>query len=69
MVDMPNGENTNFSQAEKAYYKDQNYEEAIKEFQAAIEYERSKPPDTLDSEVIVRSLHMMGQAYQKVKPN
>ena len=65
MVDMPNGENTSFSQAKKAYYKDQNYEEAIKEFQAAIEYERSKPPDTLDSEVIVRSLHMMGMAYQK----
>ena len=54
-----------FLRLKKHTIKNQNYEEAIKEFQAAIEYERSKPPDTLDSEVIVRSLHMMGMAYQK----
>ena len=44
------GDNMSFYQANKAYYEDQNYEEAISEFQAAIEYERLHPPDPPDSE-------------------
>ena len=47
------GNNMSFYQANKAYYEDRNYEEAIAEFQAAIEYEESQPsepPDVEDSE-------------------
>ena len=39
------GNNMSFYQANKAYYEDRNYEEAIAEFQAAIEYEKSHVPD------------------------
>ena len=47
------GNNMSFYQANKAYYEDGNYEEAVAEFQAAIEYEKSQPsepPDLEDSE-------------------
>ena len=47
------GNNMSFYQANKAYYEDGNYEEAVAEFQAAIEYEKSQPsepPDVEDSE-------------------
>ena len=44
------GNNMSFYQANKAYYEDRNYEEAIAEFQAAIEYEKSHPPDPPDVE-------------------
>ena len=44
------GNNMSFYQANKAYYEDRNYEEAIAEFQAAIEYEESQPSDLLDVE-------------------
>ena len=43
------GDNMSFYQANKAYYEDQNYEQAIAEFQAAIEYESAQDPDSLDS--------------------
>lgn len=43
------GDNMSFYQANKAYYEDRNYEEAVTEFQASIEYEKksdpSGPPD------------------------
>jgi TolA-binding protein len=44
------GNNMSFYQANKAYYEDRNYEEAIAEFQAAIEYEKLHPSDPLDVE-------------------
>ena len=44
------GNNMSFYQANKAYYEDRNYEEAIAEFQAAIEYEESQPADPPDVE-------------------
>ena len=44
------GDNMSFYQANKAYYEARNYEEAIAEFQAAIEYEQSQPSDPPDSE-------------------
>lgn len=34
------GDNMSFYQANKAYYEDRNYEEAVTEFQASIEYEK-----------------------------
>ena len=76
------GSNMSFYQANKAYYEDRNYEEAIAEFQAAIEYEKSHPsdpPDVEESEdseepaepkppndVLVRSMYWMGEAYLKL---
>lgn len=43
------GDNMSFYQANKAYYEDRNYEEAVTEFQASIEYEKktesSGPPN------------------------
>lgn len=76
------GNNMSFYQANKAYYEDRNYEEAITEFQAAIEYEKSHPPDppevaeSEDSEepadpkspndVAVKSMYWMGEAYLKL---
>ena len=73
------GDNMSFYQANKAYYEDQNYEEAITEFQSAIEYEKSQPPDPSDSEdsedqaelespneVIAKSIYWMGEAYIKL---
>ena len=62
----PVGNNINFYQANKAYYENRNYEEAIKEFQAAIEYEKSQPPDSLDSEIIVKSIYWLGESYLKL---
>ena len=44
------GNNMSFYQANKAYYEDRNYEDAIAEFQAAIEYEKSQPSDPPDVE-------------------
>ena len=44
------GNNMSFYQANKAYYEDRNYEEAIAEFQSAIEYEKSHPSDPPDAE-------------------
>ena len=44
------GNNTSFYQANKAYYEDRDYEGAIAEFQAAIEYEKSQPSDPPDVE-------------------
>ena len=76
------GDNMSFYQANKAYYEDQNYEEAISEFQAAIKYEKSHPPDPPDeeeseefenivelpppNEIIAKSLYWMGEAYLKL---
>ena len=73
------GNNMSFYQANRAYYEDRNYEEAIAEFQAAIEYEKSQPPDPPDvedseaaaeppslNEVIAKSLYWMGEAYLKL---
>ena len=76
------GNNMSFYQANKAYYEDRNYEEAIAEFQAAIEYEKSqpsKPPDTEESEdseepaeptppndILAKSMYWMGEAYLKL---
>lgn len=76
------GNNMSFYQANKAYYEDHNYEEAITEFQAAIEYEKSQPPDppkvekSEDSEeltdpkppndILVKSMYWMGEAYLKL---
>ena len=76
------GNNMSFYQANKAYYEDRNYEEAIAEFQAAIEYEQSQPPDhsnaeesedsavlaepTPPNDVLVRSMYWMGEAYLKL---
>ena len=76
------GSNMSFYQANKAYYEDRNYEEAIAEFQAAIEYEKSQPsppPDTEESEdseepaepkppndILVKSIYWMGEAYLKL---
>lgn len=76
------GNNMSFYQANKAYYEDRNYEEAIAEFEAAIEYEKSQPPDRPDVEesedsealaepappndVLVKSMYWMGEAYLKL---
>lgn len=76
------GNNMSFYQANKAYYEDRNYEEAIAEFQASIEYEKSQPPDppkveeSEDSEepaepkspndVVVKSMYWLGEAYLKL---
>ena len=73
------GDNMSFYQANKAYYEDRNYEEAIAEFQAAIEYEKSQPsdpPDSKDSEdpaepkspneIIAKSMYWLGEAYLKL---
>lgn len=38
------GDNMSFYQANKAYYEDRNYEEAVTEFQASIEYEKKSNP-------------------------
>ena len=76
------GNNMSFYQANKAYYEDRNYEGAIAEFQAAIEYEKSHPsdpPDVEESEdseelaepkspndVLVKSMYWMAEAYLKL---
>ena len=70
------GDNMSFYQANKAYYEDQNYEEAIAEFQAAIEYEKAHPSDHPDSEdqaesmssdeVIAKSMYWIGESYIKL---
>ena len=76
------GDNMSFYQANKAYYEDRNYEDAIAEFQAAIEYEKSQPPESPDTEeskdseesadpkppndVLVKSMYWMGEAYLKL---
>lgn len=73
------GDNMSFYQANKAYYEDRNYEEAITEFQAAIEYEKSQPSDPPDSEdsedpaepkpsneIIAKSMYWIGEAYIKL---
>ena len=76
------GNNMSFYQANKAYYEDRNYEEAIAEFQAAIEYEESQPSDLPDVEetedtekpaeptppndLLAKSMYWMGEAYLKL---
>ena len=76
------GDNMSFYQANKAYYEDRNYEEAITEFQASIEYEKSHPPflsDVEESEnaenppdpdppndILCKSFYWMGEAYIKL---
>ena len=76
------GDNMSFYQANKAYYEDRNYEEAIAEFQAAIEYEKSHPSDPPDAEesedsedtteppppndLLAKSMYWMGEAYLKL---
>ena len=70
------GNNMSFYQAHKAYYEDRNYEEAISEFQAAIEYEKSQDPDPSSSgnpteqqtpnEVIAKSMYWLGESYIKL---
>ncbi len=46
---LPVSDNLSFHRANKAYFEDRNYEEAIKEFKAAIEFERSRIVDEDDS--------------------
>lgn len=76
------GDNMSFYQANKAYYEDRNYEEAVTEFQASIEYEKSQPPDPPDGEesenaenppdpdppndILCKSIYWMGEAYLKL---
>ena len=73
------GDNMSFYQGNKAYYEDRNYAEAIEAFKAAIEYERSRPPNSLDSidsinrartkepsEVIAKSMYWIGESYIKL---
>ena len=60
------GNNISFHQANKAYYEDRDYNEAIKEFQAAIEYEILQPPACLDTEIIVKSIYWLGESYLKL---
>ena len=76
------GNNMSFYQANKAYYEDHNYEEAITEFQAAIEYEKSHPPEPPEVEesedskelaepkppndILVKSMYWMAEAYLKL---
>ena len=76
------GDNLSFYQANKAYYEDRNYEEAITEFQASIEYERSHPPNPPNVEasenaenppdpdppndILCKSIYWMGEAYIKL---
>ena len=76
------GDNMSFYQANKAYYEDRNYEEAITEFQASIEYEKSQPsnpPHVEESEdaenspdpdspndILCKSIYWMGEAYLKL---
>lgn len=76
------GDNMSFYQANKAYYEDRNYEEAVAEFQASIEYEKSQPPDLPDVEesenaenppdpdppndILCKSFYWMGEAYLKL---
>ena len=76
------GDNMSFYQANKAYYEDRNYEEAITGFQAAIEHEKSQAPnlpeveeseDSEDStesespnEIIAKSMYWIGEAYLKL---
>ena len=60
------GDNISFHQANKAYYEDRDYNEAIKEFQAAIEYEILQPPASLDTEIIVKSIYWLGESYLKL---
>lgn len=70
------GDNMSFYEANRAYYEGQNYEEAIAEFQAAIEYEKSQSLDSPDSEdpaeskspdeIIAKSMYWMGEAYIKL---
>ncbi|MCE2396634.1 tetratricopeptide repeat protein [Candidatus Poribacteria bacterium] len=76
------GNNMSFYQANKAYYEDRNYEEAIAEFQAAIEYEKSHPSDPPNAEesedsedpteppppndILAKSMYWMGEAYLKL---
>ena len=76
------GDNMSFYQANKAYYEDRNYEEAVTEFQAAIEYEKSQSSDSPDvgksedlnklvdpaspNDVLCKSLYWMAEAYLKL---
>ena len=76
------GDNMSFYQANKAYYEDRNYEEAIAEFQAAIEYEKSQPPPPPDEEesedseeptepkppndILAKSMYWIGESYIKL---
>ena len=76
------GDNMSFYQANKAYYEDRNYEEAVTEFQASIEYEQSQPSDRPDAEesgnaeispdpappndILCKSIYWMGEAYLKL---
>lgn len=81
-LDFLHGDNMSFYQANKAYYEDQNYEEAVTEFQASIEYEKSQSSDPRDVEkseglaelaepaspndVLCKSLYWMAEAYLKL---
>ena len=75
------GDNMSFYQANKAYYEDRDYEEAIAEFQAAIEYEKSQPSDPPEveepehsealagespNEIIAKAMYWMGESYIKL---
>ena len=76
------GDNMSFYQANRAYYEDQNYEEAVTEFQASIEYEKSQSSDPRDVEkseglaelaelappndVLCKSLYWMAEAHLKL---
>ncbi len=60
------GDNMSFYLASKAYYEDQNYEEAIEKYQAAIEYEKSRPQDSLK---LADSSENSEEKAQEKKPN
>lgn len=74
------GDNMSFYQANKAYYEDRNYEEAVTEFQASIEYEKksesSGSPNAKEladpsdpeppNDILCKSIYWMGEAYLKL---
>lgn len=78
MVDTPDSDNLSFHRANKAYYQDKNYEIAIREFKAAIEFERSRISNNDSSmnnvevstesanEIVTKSMYWMAESYRKL---
>ena len=86
MVDTPDEEdlmhsvsdNLSFHRANKAYYRDKNYEIAIREFKAAIEFERSRIGNNDSSmnhvevstesanEIVTKSMYWLAESYRKL---
>ncbi len=78
MVDTPDSDNLSFHRANKAYFRDRNYEQAIREFRAAIEFESSRIDqfdDSMDdvedsaeatNEIVIKSMYWMAESYCKL---